>query len=252
MQKKEGFIYIWRDSKRNLYYIGSHIGSPDDGYIGSNNRLRCAYKSRPDTFKRKILEHYDSISHKELRDRENSWLSLIKDHELHRVRYYNEKKFAAGGDVISTLPFEKREQHKIKSLKSLRKGWNNWIESVSKEELSRRGKYARSKVKNHKGGVMPGDLNPFYGKTHSEQTRRLMSEKAKERKPTRTKEYIVEFSDGYTESHLGQSSILNKYCTESPIKISRFIDKNIPVSSKRKAAKNNKLLGATIRTVKET
>lgn len=251
MNSKEGFIYIWRDTKRNLYYLGSHMGSLDDGYIGSNNRLQCSYKSRPHTFKRRILEHYTSISQEELLARENAWLALIKEEDLHRVKYYNEKKVAAGGDIVSNLSDEQKHLHKNKSIAARRRGWDEWIKTVSRQELIDRGKYARSKVVNPRGGIMPGKLNPFYGKSHSEETRKIMSERAKKRNPNRIKEYIIKFPNDSKEHHFGQNSIKNKYCKEYPIKFSRFINKGIPVSSNRKTSKNNILVGATIETVQE-
>ena len=51
-----GFVYLWYDRKRKMYYIGSHWGTVDDGYICSSNRMRKAYKRRPQDFKRRILE----------------------------------------------------------------------------------------------------------------------------------------------------------------------------------------------------
>lgn len=248
MVSKQGFIYIWRDSKRNLYYIGSHLGSVDDGYVASNRRLLCAYNSRPETFKRRILESHDSITSRELLDRENAWLSLIKDSELHGVRYYNEKKIAAGGDIISTLPEEKRLQHKVKSIAARTQGHKNWIESLSSDELTERARYARSKVKNASGGSMPGESNPFYGRKHSIETKQKMSERAKNRKPNRINNYIIVFPDGTKEEHSGYNSIKDKYCSEYPLKFSRFVDTDKPISTNRKSGLNNKLINALIYT----
>ena len=42
--EKYGFVYIWYDKKRKMYYIGSHWGTDDDGYICSSNRMRDAYR----------------------------------------------------------------------------------------------------------------------------------------------------------------------------------------------------------------
>ena len=113
--KKEGlslgFVYIWRDSKRKLWYLGSHLGAQTDGYTGSNNRFRCAIKSRPETFRRRILESHSHITSKELRYREGLWLSLMKDAELHGTKYYNEKNVASGGDIISTLTLAAKKRH---------------------------------------------------------------------------------------------------------------------------------------------
>lgn len=131
---KSGFIYIWRDSKRNLYYIGSHLGSETDGYIGSNKILKCKYKSRPETFKRRIIERFDLISAKELLEKEQRWLSMIKDNELSGVRYYNEKKVAAGGDIFSSLTEDKKILFLEKSRLASRLYWDN----ISEEEMQLR------------------------------------------------------------------------------------------------------------------
>ena len=36
LYEKTGFIYIWFDTKRKMYYIGCHVGKEDDGYICSS------------------------------------------------------------------------------------------------------------------------------------------------------------------------------------------------------------------------
>jgi len=85
--KKSGFVYIWFDRKHSRYYIGSHWGSENDGYICSSNWMRDAYRRRTEDFKRKIITRIDS-SYQELLVEEEKWLSLIKDEELGK-RYYN-------------------------------------------------------------------------------------------------------------------------------------------------------------------
>jgi len=39
-----GFVYVWFHKDTGRYYIGSHRGSPDDGYIGSGKHFRLAIK----------------------------------------------------------------------------------------------------------------------------------------------------------------------------------------------------------------
>jgi hypothetical protein len=52
---KLGFVYRWTDSSNGMYYVGSHCGSVDDGYIGSGKHFKYAYKKRPESFDREIL-----------------------------------------------------------------------------------------------------------------------------------------------------------------------------------------------------
>jgi len=114
------------------------LGDIDDGYVGSNKRFKCAHISRPNTFRRRILEWYQNISHKDLLQREQIWLNKIKPEELNCVKYYNEKKMATGGDIISTLPVDRKIQHSIKSGLASKKYWTN----ITDEELQIRKKTA--------------------------------------------------------------------------------------------------------------
>lgn len=89
-----GFIYIWYDRKHKRYYIGSHWGTIDDGYICSSRWMRKAHKRRPQDFKRRILK-FVSTSRKQLLEEETRYLSMIKDDEV-RIRYYNLRRSAIG------------------------------------------------------------------------------------------------------------------------------------------------------------
>jgi len=90
--QKYGFVYIWRDRKHKRYYIGSHWGTVEDGYICSSPWMIRAYTHRPQDFKRRILAT-------NIQDRpdtymeEQKWLNLIKKDEIKPVnpkpRYYN-------------------------------------------------------------------------------------------------------------------------------------------------------------------
>lgn len=87
MQEKYGFVYIWFDKQRKMFYIGCRWGYESDGYICSSNRMRLAYYRRPQDFKRKILARVYT-NRTDLLEEEFKWLSLIKKKELGK-RYYN-------------------------------------------------------------------------------------------------------------------------------------------------------------------
>jgi hypothetical protein len=128
-----GFVYLWYDTKNKKFYLGSHLGLPTDGYTGSNRRFQSAIKSRPDSFKRRILESHEKITSKELLKREELWLKFIKPEEL-TIRYYNEKTLASGGDIVGSLTEEKKKQHSKKSQIASRKYWDN----ISSEDYENR------------------------------------------------------------------------------------------------------------------
>jgi hypothetical protein len=92
--EKYGFVYIWFDSYRKMYYVGSHWGSETDGYICSSNRMRNAYRRRPDDFKRRILET-NFKDRKLLLEAEHIWLQKISDNDLGK-KYYNMTKHLNG------------------------------------------------------------------------------------------------------------------------------------------------------------
>jgi hypothetical protein len=232
------------DTKKKKFYIGSHKGDINDGYIGSGQYFKYAYTKRPEDFKRRILEFVNFEDLKELHKAEQRWLSMIKNEEL-GCKYYNLKKCAAGGNIIKLLSHEKQIQHKEKSIQVRRLGWIKWYNSLTPEQRTLRAKYANSSIKQRSGGSMPGVLNPFYGKKHCENTRKLMSEKAKGR-TNNIKKYKIVFPNGFSEIFLGCQSIADKYNTEYSIKFINFIDTDIPIRSNRKSALNHPLIGAKI------
>ena len=81
-----GFVYIWFDRKNKRFYIGSHWGSYNDGYVCSSPWMKAAYRKRPLDFKRRILATRND--RKELYLEEQRWLSFIKPNEI-KTKYYN-------------------------------------------------------------------------------------------------------------------------------------------------------------------
>lgn len=67
-----------------MYYIGSHWGMENDGYICSSTRMRNAYNRRILDFKRRVIKRIYS-NRKALYDEEQKFLNLVKI----KSRYYN-------------------------------------------------------------------------------------------------------------------------------------------------------------------
>jgi hypothetical protein len=116
-----GFVYIWRDRKNKMFYIGSHMGTIEDGYTGSSVRFKRAYKKRPFDFKRRILSFVSSFDKLILHREEEKWLNMIKVEEL-GIKYYNLKRVAAGGKVMEHYTEEQKNHYKEKLKKSAGKG----------------------------------------------------------------------------------------------------------------------------------
>lgn len=138
-----GFVYIWFDRKHNRYYIGSHWGKIEDKYICSSNWMRDAYNRRKQDFKRKIISIVIS-NRKQLLLEEYKWLSMIKTEELGK-RYYNLTQYHPGHWTTDD---------------------NKILEVGKKISVSNKGRFT-------------GDKNPFYGKKHTEKTRKIIKEKRK-------------------------------------------------------------------------
>ena len=83
-----GFVYIWYDRKHKRFYVGSHWGNPDDGYVCSSQWMKRAYGRRPQDFKRRIISTIET-THRDLLQEEQRWLQMIKQERYKKKRYYN-------------------------------------------------------------------------------------------------------------------------------------------------------------------
>lgn len=56
------FVYLWIDFKARKFYIGSHKGTDDDGYVCSSKVMLEQYHQRPTDFVRMILMRGDDTN----------------------------------------------------------------------------------------------------------------------------------------------------------------------------------------------
>ena len=166
-----GYVYLWYDRKRKIFCLGSHHGSLDDGYITSTGWMMRAYKVRPNDFKRRVLVYNTENDKKRTRVLEQVWLDLIKFEELSiyeneqkgTVRYYNIKNFASGNNKPKRPLIEKKCFVCTKHFK---------VEHKDRNQLtcSRLCYHIRQKK------IINGKNNHFYGKTHSLESKKKVSE----------------------------------------------------------------------------
>jgi hypothetical protein len=99
-----GFVYIWFDALKNMFYVGSHKGYISDSYVCSSKRMLKAYNKRPTDFRRRILKFIQEEN--DILFWEQYYLNMIKDSELlyNKGKYYNVKRTATGGDTTANLP----------------------------------------------------------------------------------------------------------------------------------------------------
>lgn len=126
-----GFVYKWYDTSNDMYYIGSHKGDVNDGYIGSGTYFLKAYNKRKESFFREILyvgEHYRFYEETILK-----YLNAEKDKGS-----YNLKNDSIGGwSHLQTDEVKKKRGEKIsKSLKG-RNITTEWREKISKAKMKK-------------------------------------------------------------------------------------------------------------------
>ena len=136
----EGFVYRWYDVSNDKFYIGSHKGTPEDGYIGSGTWFKKAYAKRPESFIREIM--YTGVNYRE-------YEQTILDYEdaAGSDCFYNLKNAAEGGYTLNGRPMSKKGR-----------------QNISKAKLgSKNPMYGKKFTKEHKQGLSKaksGENNP--------------------------------------------------------------------------------------------
>ena len=155
----EGFVYLWENVKNGMYYIGSHKGDVNDGYIGSGKYFKPAYKKSPENFKRTII--YVGLDYV---DREDELLKFVD--AQNNPKFYN----------LSNSGY---------------KGWYNCHTKEVREKArrSKLGKAPKCAFRDKKGVN-----NPMYGKKQNLSTKKLISE-SKIGRSVNNKKVIEVFSE---------------------------------------------------------
>ena len=213
---KHGFVYIWYDRKHKRYYIGSHWGREDDGYICSSRWMRKAYRRRPQDFKRRIISRVIK-GRGDLLQEEYKWLQLISDNEIGK-KYYNLTKHLNGhwvtdeekrltiseklskankgnpspnkGKTLSEETKKKVSDGTKRGMASIDKSyrWNEDYRSKISENSKRlqkegkigmTGKSHSTKTKEKMSAAQSGSNNPMHNKTHDAEAKRKISEASK-------------------------------------------------------------------------
>lgn len=196
MKEKYGFVYLWFDRKHKRYYVGSHWGTEDDGYICSSSWMKRAYLRRSSDFKRRILTK--NIPREILRNVEKYWLNMIKRHEL-RFRYYNlitNAEYLWHDDSKRSLSI--KEKIRRSSLNRLKDdpNWSN-RHSTKMKELNRCNPELR--VQNSIRKKQQWQQGIY--KNRNSINQRKAASRAKQ------KTYLVQFPDGHSEQITNLTSL---------------------------------------------
>lgn len=157
------FIYIWHDCVRNMFYVGSHDGNIDDGYLSSSRWLNGEINYRPADFRRKIIKY---VNIENLKLEEYRYISMIKEQE-YGVKYYNLKQGAKKGNA----PWNKGKNNiysgeTIKKMSEARLGKSSWNKGMNNPQAVINGRKGAAKqsatVKGRKKVVRDGKLTWAY------------------------------------------------------------------------------------------
>lgn len=166
--EKYGFVYIWYDRKHKRFYIGSHWGTENDGYICSQSWMKNSYTRRPQDFKRRILE--TNIDSRTLtRWNERCWLWFIDSKELGK-KYYNKTRH------VYHLGAEWTEEERKRRAKQQIKIWANrtgkerdpWNKGSTKETDPR----VKAPSTCFKPGQIPPNKGADYSSLYSDEERK--------------------------------------------------------------------------------
>jgi len=170
----EGFVYKWINTRNGKWYIGSHKGSVDDGYIGSGKVFVRAYKKHKEYFERHIL--YVGLDFREVEELILETLDASSDKNS-----YNLKNSSVGGD---TSMFFTEESRRRMSEGSRKKDYSIPMPQDVRDKISKSltGRKISDNLRKKYSEIRKGEANPFFGKQHTEETRRKISEKKKGKK----------------------------------------------------------------------
>lgn len=223
----EAFLYIWINIETGKTYIGMHRGHPEDGYICSSKYMMEDYKKNPTNFHRSILRYG---SRDEMLELEKQYLEKVN--AAQNPLYYNrnngsgtwyisyhteETKQKLRNRIVSEETRKKMsdaQKGKPKSLEHRKKlseinigkvPWNKERKSVqvpwNKGKSHKWWKHTEE-TKRKMSEKMKGKIGTNIGKKFSLETKKRMSEAAKELWKRRKQKSIS--VDSQTNSLLGE------------------------------------------------
>lgn len=156
----EAFVYCWADKKTNMLYVGSHKGSPDDGYICSSKYMLEEYNRRPEDFSRQIVAEGELVLMRKLESKilqavnarlNESFYNMHNNNGVYILKSHTEKtkkkiSESEKGKIVSIESRMKMRQNKLGS-KNNRWGTKHTEETKKKMSQSALGKVFSSEHK---------------------------------------------------------------------------------------------------------
>lgn len=219
-------IYKVTNKINGKLYIGAHkTKNLDDGYLGSGKYLNYSInKHGIENFEKEILYVFDTTKEMYAKEAE-----LVNEEFIAESNTYNLRIGGMGGfDYINHSGLNGTDigvQRRKELLKNdpiwaaefnatRNEGIRKYKKTISSEEWTRRGKKANKTMLQRYG------KHSFTGKTHSEETKAIMSAKAKERlkDPTKNSQYGTCWIHNNRVSKKIDKNDLNEHLIEGWIK----------------------------------
>lgn len=207
--KKYYYTYQITNLVNNKIYVGVHeTFNLEDGYMGSGKVIRAAIEKHGIiNFRKDILEYFDDSESMYAREKE-----IVTDEFLLREDTYNLRRGGTGGfDYININRLNiKLGKTNIFSTTS------EYANSIFMKQYMNNEVYRKEhseKISNALKLYYGGENNKgsFYDKTHSDETKRVMSDKAKERMkiPSNNSQYgTMWITDGINNKKIKKDSII--------------------------------------------
>lgn len=201
--KKYGYIYKTIDLKTGKIYIGQHKNNVfDKDYHGSGIIIKNIKRKRPMDLITELIEYCDTLDI--LNEREIYWIEYY--HSCDDKIGYNIAKGGCGRLGVVFSEETKKHLSKINKGKILSEETRKKISESNK--CKNKGKHlsdeTKRKLSESKKGKYIGELNPFFGKSHTKETKEKIGNANKlHSHTTESKQKISESLKGrkFTEEH---------------------------------------------------
>lgn len=173
----DSFLYCWTDHKTNKLYVGSHKGTPEDGYICSSKIMMEEYKIRPKDFTRQIIAEG---KFQDIRKLEEVILEAVNA-KLDE-QFYNQSNGRADFYI---------KKHSLDAKRKMSQAWQNpnrtkpmfgrkhSAETIEKIRQRAIGRVAPNRGIPHSDEVKDKIRQKAIGRLHTEETKKKISETVK-------------------------------------------------------------------------
>lgn len=174
MKNINGYIYLLTDNRNGKQYVGKHIGTDTNYFSGGIIPNRIAKKYGKDIFTKIILE--ENIIDENL-------LSIKEKEYIEKYNTFNNGyNLSKGGDgggswLVKKTNEERGRISNIKREKNLGRKFSK--ETLEKMSLAKKGIPLTEEHKKNISISQSGEKHPWFGRNHSDDSKRKISEKRK-------------------------------------------------------------------------